>query len=52
MDILVTSEPEVRGVGQTPPQHPTAHLESGAPSFRLGEHAGPLLSGRRRKRSL
>ncbi|KAF0300764.1 hypothetical protein FJT64_003273 [Amphibalanus amphitrite] len=46
------ADPYVRGLGQTPPQHPTTLLKTGAPSFHLGDHSAPLLSGRRSKRSL
>ena len=49
---VVPSDPDVRAVGQTPPHHPTAELETAAPTFRLGQHQESALAAHRSKRSV
>ena len=49
---VLPSDPDVRAVGQTPPQHPTAELETAAPTFRLGQHQESALAAHRSKRSV
>ena len=49
---VLPSDLDVRVVGQTPPQHATAELETTAPTFRLGEHQESALAAHRSKRSV